>query len=71
MRHAPLSPTPKVLACWQKGFKSRKMGKTSEMMSSGCKRIIAVYRSTQDQDGQISSMTGKALQLSHHLKRSC
>lgn len=46
MRHIPPSPTPKVLASWQKGFKSQKMGKTSEMMSSRCKLIIAVVMYT-------------------------
>lgn len=46
MRPVPPSPTPKALACWQKGFKSRKMGKTSGMMSSGCKHIIAVLMFT-------------------------
>lgn len=46
MRHIPSSPNPNVLAGWQKGFKNRKMGKTSEMMSSQCKLIIAVVMCT-------------------------
>lgn len=45
MRHIPSSPNPNVLAGWQKGFKNRKMGKTSEM-SSQCKLIIAVVMCT-------------------------